>query len=89
MLADMFSIAGFDIFHRTHDSDAPAPPPFQDDYSAADMDAMARETRWEQERSGSWKMLVPAVDDRFDSYFPPQRRPAYAHIRQQLFGAKK
>ncbi len=89
MLADLFSITGFEMFHRTRDANAPAPPPFQDDYDAADLEAMTDETRWEQERSGSWKMLVPAVDGRFDSYFPPQRRAAYAHIRQQLYGAKE
>lgn len=92
MLADLFSLTGFELFDRgstAADEGAPGPAPFQDQYGSDDLEAMVHETRGELERRGAWKMLVPAVDDRYDEYFPAQRRPAYAYIRQKLAAEMK
>ena len=85
MLSDLFNITGFDVFDRmTPYEDSERMKPFSDNFDEVDLRTMAEETKREMNRSGGWNMLVPAMDDSFDRYFPSQRRPAYKYIREYI-----
>lgn len=83
LLSDLLNLVGCEVFDRRNPRET-SPPPFQDTYSASDVDQMVEETKGELARSGGWKMLVPAVDARFDRFFPEQRRQAYVEMRKKM-----